>query len=178
MPTATTSRSWGQLSFGWILGGRAIQDVWRVPIDAGDAPSMRGFYGTTVRFYDPAIAAWRSTWLDLLNGRVLRFIGRPVPDGIELTGLDDDPKERWSFRDITRDSFRWTGEMSRDGGRTREQYEEMRARRRVRGAAPAARASSPTPPLSSTRPMSANAIPASWEASATTCVTSTSPGRA
>src|SRR5262249_18014159 len=51
----------GELSFGWILGGTAIQDIWRVPLD-GDRSRMRAFYGTTVRFYDPAISAWRSTW--------------------------------------------------------------------------------------------------------------------
>jgi hypothetical protein len=120
----------GELHFGWILGGRAVQDVWRVPLEPADAPGMRGFYGTTVRFYDPDIDAWRSTWLDPLNGNVLRFIGRPVEGGIVLEGLDEDPRERWSFRDIAADSFRWIGESSPDGGRTWVQYEEMRARRR------------------------------------------------
>ena len=62
----------GELSFGWVLDGRAVQDVWRVPVDPADALHMRAFHGTTVRFYDPAIGAWRSTWLDPLNGRVRR----------------------------------------------------------------------------------------------------------
>ncbi len=120
----------GELHFGWILGGRAVQDVWRVPLDPADAPGMRGFHGTTIRFYDPEIDAWRSTWIDPLNGRVMRFIGRPDGDGIVLTSIETDVHERWSFRDITPDSFRWTGEASGDGGRTFEQYEEMRATRR------------------------------------------------
>jgi hypothetical protein len=120
----------GELHCGWILGGRAVQDVWRVPIDPADAPGMRGFYGTTVRFYDAAIDAWRSTWLDPLNGRVLRFIGRPDEGGIVLTCIDDGVYERWSFRDIAADSFRWIGEDSEDEGRTWRQYEEMLARRR------------------------------------------------
>ena len=120
----------GDLHFGWILGGRAIQDVWRVPLDPAEAPGMRGFHGATVRFYDPEIDAWRSTWLDPLNGRVLRFIGRPDDEGIVLVALDDEPRERWSFRDITPDSFRWIGESSPDHGATWVQYEEMRARRR------------------------------------------------
>src|SRR5579885_2036544 len=96
----------GELSFGWILDGRAVQDVWRVPLDPADALRMRGFHGTTVRFYDPGIGAWRSTWLDPLNGRVRRFIGRQAGADIILDGVDDDPRERWSFRDITPESFR------------------------------------------------------------------------
>lgn len=120
----------GELHFGWILDGRAVQDVWRVPVNASDPASMRGFHGTTIRFYDPRIGAWRSTWLDPLNGRVRRFVGRPVGDAIVLEGLDEDPLERWSFRDITRDSFRWIGEQSTDGGHTWMISDEMLARRR------------------------------------------------
>ena len=120
----------GRLHFGWILGGRAVQDVWQVPIDPAEAPGMRGFYGTTIRFYDPAIDAWRSTWLDPLNGNVLRFIGRPVEGGIVLEDIDG-AGERWSFHDIAPDTFRWIGESSRDGGKTWVQYEEMHARRRT-----------------------------------------------
>ena len=74
----------------------------------------------------------RSTWLDPLNGRVRRFIGRLAPGGdIVLEGLDDDPRERWSFREISPDRFRWVGEASSDGGRTWVVTDEMRARRRA-----------------------------------------------
>lgn len=120
----------GELHFGWILDGRAVQDVWRVPVDPNDATRMRGFHGTTIRFYDPRIGAWRSTWLDPLNGRVRRFVGRLVDNAIVLEGLDEDPRERWSFRDITPNSFRWTGEQSTDGGHTWTIDDEMFARRR------------------------------------------------
>lgn len=121
----------GELHFGWILDGRAVQDVWRVPVDPADAARMRAFHGTTIRFYDPRIAAWRSTWIDPLNGRVRRFIGRPVGDSIVLDGLDDDPKERWTFQDITPNSFTWRGEESTDGGRTWILNDEMFATRRT-----------------------------------------------
>jgi hypothetical protein len=121
----------GELTFGWILDGRAVQDVWRVPLDPADARRMRAFHGTTVRFYDAAIDAWRSTWLDPVNGRVRRFIGRPRPGGgVVLDGIDDDPLERWSFLDVTADRFRWLGEASHDGGRTWAQTDQMWARRR------------------------------------------------
>ena len=48
----------GELHFGWVLGGRAVQDVWKVP--AWAAARLRPFYGTTLRFYDPAIGT--TTW--------------------------------------------------------------------------------------------------------------------
>ena len=130
-PEGQTIEVPGVLHFGWILQGRAIQDVWQVPVNPADAPGMRGFYGTTIRFYDPAIDAWRSTWMDPLNGRVRRFIGRPDAGGIMLKGLEEgDIRERWSFRDITPDSFRWVGEVSSDGGKVWSQDEVMYATRR------------------------------------------------
>ncbi len=122
----------GDLSVGWVLGGRAIQDVWRVPADPADAGRMRAFHGSTIRFYDPALGAWRSTWLDPLNGRVRRFVGRrDETGGIVLEGLDDDPLERWSFREITADGFRWLGEESVDGGNSWRIVDEMWATRKV-----------------------------------------------
>lgn len=120
----------GAVHFGWILDGRAIQDIWRVPLDPRDGERMRAFHGTTIRFYDRAIDAWRSTWIDPLNGRVRRFIGRPAGNTILLDGLDEDPRERWSFRDITADSFTWRGEESTDGGETWVLNDEMHATRR------------------------------------------------
>jgi hypothetical protein len=113
----------GELSFGWILGGTAIQDIWRVPLDPADRQKMRAFYGTTIRFYDRSRGAWRSTWIDPLNGRVRRFTGRPLNDAIVLEGIDDDLKERWTFRDIALNGFIRRGESSVDGGRTASRAE-------------------------------------------------------
>jgi len=121
----------GELDFGWILNGRAVQDVWRVPRDPSDAGRMRAFHGSTIRFYDIEIDAWRSTWLDPLNGRVRRFIGRPTDGGIVLDGLDDDPSERWRFSSIEPDSFTWSAEESHDGGATWIKGDVMYARRRL-----------------------------------------------
>lgn len=121
----------GEVIFGWILGGQAVQDVWRVPTDPLDAPGMGGFQGTTIRFYDPEISAWRSTWIKPRANRVSRFIGRSNANGIVLELIDTDIEpERWSFRDITPSSFRWVGEVSHDGGKTWVQDEVMLARRR------------------------------------------------
>ena len=102
----------GELHFGWVLGGRAVQDVWLLQ-SADGAP---GFHGSTLRFYDPEIAAWRSTWIEPVNGRVRRFIGRPEGQDIVLLSEDDEPRLRWRFTDVTDTSFRWVGEISHDGG--------------------------------------------------------------
>jgi hypothetical protein len=122
----------GRLTFGWVLGGRAVQDVWHVELDP-DADGRRppgGFHGTTVRFYDPALGAWRSTWIEPFHGRVRRFIGRIEGDDIALLSAEDDPQLRWRFTDIGPDSFTWVGELSRDGGATWQHDETMRLRRR------------------------------------------------
>ena len=121
----------GRLVMGWVLGGRAVQDVWQVPLPGQPTPpGFQPFHGTTLRFYDPALGAWRSTWIEPYKGLVIRFIGRRDGDGIRLAALDQDPPVRWSFRDVTPDSFRWTAERSLDGGQTWTLEEEMRLRRR------------------------------------------------
>src|SRR5262245_34856951 len=42
----------GEIHFGWVLEGRAIQDVWILP---------GFFYGTTLRVYDPDMAPGTSS---------------------------------------------------------------------------------------------------------------------
>jgi len=121
----------GELHVGWVLGGRAVQDVWIVPGRGrpGEGQPPLAFHGSTIRFYDPAIDAWRSTWIEPVNGRVRRFIGRPSDDGIVLLSDEDDPQLRWSFHDIAADSFTWRAEISHDGGRTWDFDEQMLATR-------------------------------------------------
>jgi hypothetical protein len=117
----------GELHFGWVLGGRAVQDVWIVPGrgEPAEAQPGLGFHGSTLRFYDPTIDAWRSTWIEPVNGRVRRFVGRPAGGDIVLISDEDDPQLRWLFTDITPRSFRWRGELSHDGGCTWAFDEEM-----------------------------------------------------
>jgi hypothetical protein len=125
------ARARGELHFGWVLGGRAVQDIWIVP-RRGEPGEGRppGFHGSTLRFYDPSLGAWRSTWVEPVNGRVRRFIGRPANGEIVLLSDEDELWLRWRFTDITPASFRWVGEVSRDGGATWAFDEEMRATRR------------------------------------------------
>ncbi|MDX6537865.1 MAG: hypothetical protein QOD37_2206, partial [Gaiellales bacterium] len=115
----------------WVLGGRAVQDTWIVPArgEPGAGVPPLAFHGTTIRFYDASFGAWRSTWIDPVNGRVRRFIGRPVDGDIVLISDEDEPQLRWRFTDIEPDSFVWRGEMSHDGGATWTRDEEMRITR-------------------------------------------------
>lgn len=66
----------GKWHFDWVLEGRAIQDEWITPPRAVRAGSIEEGYGTTLRFYDPKIDAWRSTWIGPNKGVVLPFIAR------------------------------------------------------------------------------------------------------
>ena len=122
----------GEWLFGWILEGCGVQDVWRVPPGQhGNGPDdpPSGF-GTTVRFYDPALEAWRSTWHGVIKGEVIAFIGRPAGDEIHLVHEDAHRILRWAFFDIVGDSFAWRNENSTDAGRTWTCTQAMRARRR------------------------------------------------
>ena len=106
----TTHKGEGQIHFGWVLEGRAIQDVWILP---------GIFYGTTLRVYDPAIDTWHIIWSDPIRQVYSRQIGRAHDGDIVQHGKTDAGEAvRWSFTQITPDSFRWTGERSRDDGET------------------------------------------------------------
>jgi hypothetical protein len=111
----------GEIHFGWVLEGRAVQDVWILP---------GAFYGTTLRVYDPAIDAWHILWSDPLRQVYTRQIGRARGNDIVQHGKNDlGEAVRWSFTGITPGSFRWLGERSRDDGKTWQLQAEFLARR-------------------------------------------------
>ena len=118
--------------FGWILEGRAIQDVWIVPRreEHDKAGPVKSDYGTTIRFYDPAIDAWRVVYVSPLQGDLLTFVARKVGDEIVLEGHDPEGSPmRWVFSEITEQSFRWRRVVSTDGGKTWRLQKEMTVRR-------------------------------------------------
>ncbi len=123
----------GEVHFGWVLEGKAVQDVWILPArDAGPSPSLGPwtFYGTTLRVYDPGIDAWHIFWSDPRSGYFSRQLGRAEGDSIVQQGVDDTGSSvRWSFSRITEDAFRWLGERSHDSGATWREEVEFLARR-------------------------------------------------
>src|SRR6266540_2871453 len=52
----------GELHVGWILDGAAIQDVWKGRVDNPPPGAPGTSIGTTIRFYDPKLDAWRCIW--------------------------------------------------------------------------------------------------------------------
>jgi hypothetical protein len=120
----------GEWYFGWALEGRAIMDVWTAP-----RRSLRGQedpyeYGATMRFYDPTIQAWRSTWIGPVRHLVRAFIARQVADEIILEGSSTQGlRIRWIFSEITATSFHWRNVESSDDGATWTTVQEMAAQR-------------------------------------------------
>jgi hypothetical protein len=104
----------GEWHFGWVLGGRGIQDVLYA---TGATPDQ---YGTSLRAYHPAIRAWHVTWMQPASSEFVNLIGRKAGDRIVQDGHGPEPGQRvrWSFTDITNESFRWIGEFSEDDGAT------------------------------------------------------------
>jgi hypothetical protein len=125
----------GEWIFGWVLEGRAVQDVWIIPERARRArpDEPEGEYGTTIRFYDPRRNLWLVTWSGPVGGARRTFIARRSGDEIVLEGRTDDGLPlRWVFSEIEPDSFRWRSISSGDGGETWRMCEEMRVRRKER----------------------------------------------
>ncbi len=111
----------GEIHFGWVLEGRAIQDVWILP---------GFFYGTTLRVYDPGLDAWHILWNDPVKQLYVRQLGRARGKDIVQEGKNDAGiATRWSFTEITPHSFHWLGERSPDGGTTWQLQAEFFARR-------------------------------------------------
>ncbi|MEA2491446.1 MAG: hypothetical protein QOH21_3238 [Acidobacteriota bacterium] len=110
----------GQVHFSWVLEGRAVQDVWIMPHS----------YGTTLRIWDPAIEAWRVTWINPISGVRDQLIGRRSgSDIIQLGTHADDTPIRWTFTEITDHSFRWLGDALEPDGVTWKREAEFRATR-------------------------------------------------
>lgn len=132
-PDGKIRRSNGEVHFGWVLEGRAIQDVWIMPRLSDRSPSLGkegNRYGTTLRVWDPTIRAWRATWINPVTGRRDELVGRRIgTDIIQIGAHEDGTPIRWNFTEITSDSFRWTGEVLEADGKTWKLEAEFHASR-------------------------------------------------
>jgi hypothetical protein len=128
-----SSEHTGEWHFGWVLEGRAIQDVLITPARgdrAGGQPSS--VYGTSIRFFDPRIGEWRVVWADPVNGKLRVLVARQVGDEIVMEGTTSDGLPmRWIWSEVTGTSAHWRNLVSSDKGQTWRLREEMRLRRRL-----------------------------------------------
>jgi hypothetical protein len=126
----------GEWHFRWVLEGRAVQDVWIVPIRPSrviDAPTMNNRYGTSLRTYDPKLDVWHVFWVNPVTQDRSELIARKIGNTVVQQGIAEDGSfMRWTFRDITATSFTWRGELSSDGGKTWQLDAEFVVRRIVR----------------------------------------------
>jgi hypothetical protein len=115
---ARARREPGEWHFAWVLEGRAVQDVWIVPPRKSRSRSAQLYeYGTSLRFYDPKIDAWRSTWIGPMTGAVYTFVARGDHQRVTLESTADATKaRRWIFSDIGAESFKWENFEQSEGG--------------------------------------------------------------
>lgn len=106
--------SHGEWLFARTLEGRAVQDVWIAPV-RGNRPlggtRAGNRYGTSVRTFDPKTRSWQVTWFNPVTGAFdvlqVRMDGeRIIQEGTRRDGQ----RIRWIFKEITDDTFHWTGE--------------------------------------------------------------------
>jgi len=134
-PDGSRHQGQGEIHFDWILEGRAIQDVWMLPRRgatraSAPLPVTGNWYGTTVRVYDATLAAWRIFWIDPARNSYRQQIGARVGTDIVQEGTNDDGVlTRWSFTEITAESFHWKAEASMDGGASWRLFVTVLARR-------------------------------------------------
>lgn len=123
----------GEAHFGWVLEGRAVQDVWIMPTRGerkGPPDRTRNMYGTTLRIWDPAIEAWRVTWNNPVNGTRDELVGRWSGKDVVQGGTHSDGTPiRWIFTEITADGFHWMGEALEANGNTWKLEGEFLGRR-------------------------------------------------
>lgn len=116
-PDGSREEGAGEVHFGWVLEGRAIQDVWISPPrkDRKTISTTRNTYGTTLRVYDPNIDAWHIFWINPVSQVYNTMIGRKVGDDIVQEYREvDGTLNQWIFTEITPKSFHWIGRSSMD----------------------------------------------------------------
>jgi hypothetical protein len=108
-----------EVDFGWVLDGRAVQDVWVTPAraerGASPAPALNWF-GTTLRVFDPASESWRVRWWDPGRQLALDLEGRRHGDDIVHLGTREGRPIRWTFSEMRAETFRWQGHILEPDG--------------------------------------------------------------
>ena len=130
-PQGARHETSAEVHFGWVLDGRAIQDVWIAPSRRNRKEGERLLmHGTTLRVYDPDTDLWHITWIDPVKQVVNRMTGRLLGNEIvQSYRMDDGKLCQWLFTRITAQSFHWINRVSADeGGRWDVRAEFLLAR--------------------------------------------------
>jgi hypothetical protein len=120
----------GELLVGWVMDGRAIEDLWIVyPSGAG---KDREVYAD-VRYFDPRSGTWPAIFIDPQIASVATFTGGAVGDDrivLDSQDLVAGQSRRWSFNDIRDGSLVFRDAASSDGGKTWRLKSEYHMKRR------------------------------------------------
>jgi hypothetical protein len=115
-------KSQGEWHFAYVLEGRAIQDIWIAPKRSLRNPGLiqpRNRYGSTIRYFDTETKKWCITWFNPVSSVTSKLYGWKNGANIIHEGKDENGNiMRWTFDNITDQSFHWKGEMSNDNGKT------------------------------------------------------------
>src|SRR5712671_4829283 len=116
---------------------RAMKDVWMIPRlaerpNAPPFPVAGNWFGTTIGVYDPDFDAWRIYWIDPARNVFRQQLGRQRGDDVVQEGkTETGALSRWSFTNITPNSFRWLGESSASEGASWQLVVEVLAQRKA-----------------------------------------------
>jgi hypothetical protein len=121
-----------EVHFGWVLEGRAIQDIWIAPSRQSRKDGERLLmHGSTFRVYDPQDDLWHITWIDPVKQANNRMTGRKIGDDIvQEYRAEDGKRVQWLFTEITPGSFHWINRVSEDDGKTWDVRGEFFLKRR------------------------------------------------
>ena len=111
-------------------------EILHCPAGTPHSPRFANWFGTTLRIFDPSISAWRVYWFNPGDGIRAELVGRRRGNEIVQEGtFPDGTPIRWTFTEITADSFRWRGERREPDGKTWRLQVDFRAQRIVPGSA-------------------------------------------
>lgn len=124
----------GQLLVGWVMDGRAVEDLWIVyPSEQG---KERGVYAD-VRYFDPKSGTWPAVFIDPQIASVATFTGGAVgSDRLVLDSRDlvAGQIRRWSFNYSGDDALVFRDDASGDDGKTWKLRSEYHMKRHRDGA--------------------------------------------
>ncbi len=123
----------GEWHFGWVLEGRALQDVLVVPSRGerrNGIVAKNNRCATTLRFFDSASGMWRVHFFNPVNQTQEILLGEQqgadiVQKGVDAYGIT----LREIFSEITIDTFTWRREIANNFGSWKLKSEYFAKRR-------------------------------------------------